>query len=208
MKNIFFAIACLICFKAIGQNATTDFDGKKWEAPYQLDIPTGWDVERFLIPISFAPAIPYHGVEDIRFTPGWGKIETNEYWSYAFLWYLDDKATIDPAIIEKNLTAYYTGLININTDKTKTATSKLPPVKATIKTRSAEKGDLETFEGTVSMLDYMSRKPIILNLIIHIKNCAAQNKTFVFHEVSPRPYNESVWNSLHQLWTNFKCIKE
>ncbi len=59
------------------------------EAPYHLSIPKDWTIERFLITISFAPQISYKGVEDIRFTPGWGKVDSDEYWTYAFLWYLD-----------------------------------------------------------------------------------------------------------------------
>ena len=208
MKNILFVVVLFLFLKSSGQNANEEFDGKKWNAPYVLDTLKGWDVERFLIPIAFAPSISYKGVEDIRFTPGWGKIETNEYWSYAFLWYLDSTQKFDPKIIEKNLVAYYTGLININIDKSKITADKLVPVKVSIKTRKAEKGDLKTFEGIVNMSDYMTQKPISLNLLIHIKSCKGQNKTFVFHELSPKPFNDNVWNALNQLWLNFKCSKE
>jgi hypothetical protein len=119
MKNILFIVVLLFYLRAPGQNE--EFDGKKWIAPYVLDTIKGWDVERFLIPISFAPSIPYKGVEDIRFTPGWAKKTTNEYWSYAFLWYLDGKVALDAKTIENNLKAYYTGLIKVNSDSSKIA---------------------------------------------------------------------------------------
>ena len=204
MKKIFFAATCLFFLNSYGQDSTATFDGKKWEAPYHLDTPNGWDVERFLIPINFAPSIPYKGVEDIRFTPGWAKKASNEYWSYAFLWYLDGKQEFTPSIIEKNLTAYYSGLFKINTGDT----VKSVPVKADIKISPTQNGDLKTFSGMVYMSDYMTKKPILLNLLIHVKKCQGQNKTFVFYEVSPRPYSDTVWNNLHQLWLNFKCSKE
>jgi len=207
MRNLLLAAALLLFLKSSGQNANEEFDGKKWKAPYMLDTPAGWDVERFLIPISFAPAIPYKGVEDIRFTPGWPKKTTNEYWSYAFLWYLDGSPSFDAKIIETNLKAYYTGLIKVNSDSSKIA-DKLFPVTSSISLRSTEKGDLKTFEGSVTLLDYMSQKPISLNFIIHIKTCEEKEKTFVFHEVSPMPYADDVWKSLHQLWANFKCNKK
>ncbi|HEU5164722.1 MAG TPA: hypothetical protein VFU29_04240 [Chitinophagaceae bacterium] len=207
MRNVLLVIVPLLCLKSSGQNANEGFDGKKWEAPYVLDTLKGWDVERFLIPISFAPFIPYKGVEDIRFTPGWAKKTTNEYWSYAFLWYLDGTPTLDAKTIENNLKAYYTGLIKVNTDSTKIA-DKIFPVTSSIRSRSTEKGDLKTFEGSVTMLDYMSQKPITLNFVIHIRTCAGKDKTFVFHEISPMPYSDEVWKRLHQLWMNFKCNKE
>src|SRR5689334_20852224 len=112
MKQVLLILICCCFLKVSGQEVKTEFDGKKWEAPYVLDTLQGWDIERFLIPIGFAPSIPYKGVEDIRFTPGWSKKGTSEYWSYAFLWYLDSIQKFDSAIIEKNLVAYYTGLAN------------------------------------------------------------------------------------------------
>lgn len=177
-------------------------------SPYTLDAPKDWDIERFLIPIGFAPSIPYKGIEDIRFTPGWSKKETNEYWSYAFLWYLDGTPKFDSKTLEKNLITYYTGLFNINTDKTKIDTTNLLQVTASIEKIVTDKGDLNTFQGTVNMNDYMTKLPISINLRIHIKSCDGQKKTFVFYEISPQPFTDNVWNSLHQLWVSFKCTKE
>ena len=207
MKNILFVVVLFIFFESFGQNPNEEFDGKKWEAPYVLDTIKGWDVERFLIPISFAPSIPYKGIEDIRFTPGWAKKTTNEYWSYAFLWYLDGTVTLDARTIENNLKAYYTGLIKVNSDSSKIA-DKLFPVTSSIRSGTAEKEDLKTFEGSVTMLDYISKQPITLNVVIHIRTCAGKDKTFVFHEISPMPYSDDVWKRLHQLWVNFKCDKK
>jgi len=205
MKNILFVILLFLFLKSSGQNAE-EFDGKKWIAPYFLDTLKGWDVERFLIPISFAPSIPYKGVEDIRFSPGWSKKTTSEYWSYAFLWFLDGAPIFDAKTIENNLKIYYTGLIKVNRDSSKIA-DKLFPVTSSIKSRSTENGDLKTFEGSVYMLDYMSLTPITLNFIIHIRSCPGKDKTFVFHEISPMPYSDDVWKRLHQLWIDFGCAR-
>ena len=207
MKNIFFVIVLFLFLKSPAQNVNEGFDGHKWEAPYVLDTIKGWGIERFLIPISFAPSIPYKGVEDIRFTPGWAKKATNEYWSYAFLWYLDGTPAFDANTIENNLKAYYTGLIKVNSDSSKIA-GKFFPVTSSIRSRTAENEDLKTFEGSVYMLDYMSLQPITLNVVIHIRKCAGKDKTFVFHEISPMPYTDEVWKRLDQLWVNFKCDKK
>ena len=206
IKNILIVMSCLFFLKAAGQS-NEKFDGKKWQAPYSLSIPKGWGIERFLIPIEFAPSIPYKGVEDIRFTPGWGKSETGEYWSYAFLWYLDNTATPDAKATEKNLIAYYTGLINTNVDKNKLDSIKSTGVNASIKKRATYKGDTKTFQGTVSMIDFLTLKPIVVNLVIHVRSCEGQDKVYFFYEVSPKPYTDSVWNGLDQLWTDFDCVK-
>ncbi|MBK7212253.1 MAG: hypothetical protein IPH88_02915 [Bacteroidales bacterium] len=199
---ILFYLVPLLSFCQINAN---EFDPLKWEPPYRLDFPAGWGVERFLIPISFAPQIPYKGVEDIRFTPGWGKAESTDYWSYAFLWYLDGYQKITAKIVEKNLKEYYTGLVDAN--QRESSDNKSVIVKTVIKRVNTQDGDLKTFYGSVYMLDYMTNKPITLYCKVHLKTCDGQNNTFIFYELSPKPYNDNVWQSLDILWAGFSCEK-
>lgn len=207
MKNLIIIILCLTSLSIHAQEVKTEFDGHKWEAPYTLSIPKGWTIERFLIPISFAPQIPYKGVEDIRFTPGWGNVKTEEYWTYAFLWYLDGSPKTDAKIIARNLKAYYTGLIEVNRESHKVPVEKIIPVLTSFKETQAGKEDLKTFTGTIEMLDYMQQKPITLNCIVHLRSCLQENKTILFYELSPKPLTHNIWLSLNQLWLNFKCKK-
>ena len=186
------------------QDAQPAFDGHHWKAPYSLPV-EGWGIERFLIPINFAPKIPYKGVEDIRFTQGWGNVKSDEYWSYAFLWYLDGKPAINASIIESNLKLYYDGLIGSNIDKKKITAEKITPTKASFKKIKTSAGDLNTFSGSIQILDYMQLKPITFHCLVHHKICGNEDKTFIFYEISPRPVNDSVWIKLNKLWTDFNC---
>lgn len=206
MKNLAILILTLFSADSYGQEIKQEFDGHKWEAPYTLPIPKDWTIERFLIPITFAPQISYKGVEDIRFTPGWGKVQSEEYWSYAFLWYLEGEIKIDPKIIESNLKAYYTGLISINGRNI--PAEKLIPVTTSFKEAKKDKGDLKTFTGTIKMVDYMEQKPITLNCKVHLKRCLGENKTFIFYELSPQPLSHNIWQSLDKLWLDFTCKKD
>ena len=207
MKNIIVSLFCLISINSYSQEIITEFDGHKWEAPYDLAIPNGWAIERFLMPISFAPQISYRGVEDIRFAPGWANVKSDEYWTYAFLWYLDARPKTDEKIIAANLKAYYTGLYKVNTDSARYAIEKPVPAITSFKKTVTAKGDLETYTGTIEMLDYMQRKPIVLNCIVHLKVCAEENKTILFYELSPKPFTHNNWLALDRLWSDFKCKK-
>jgi hypothetical protein len=188
-----------------GQNPKVEFDGKNWVAPYALPAYSGWDIERFQIPISFAPKIQYQGIEDIRFTPGWGKKNSMEYWSYAFLWFLHDLPKLDNKIIEKNLQLYYTGLIASNIEPRKIPADKIFQTKASIKKIKTETGDLKTFRGTIYMLDYLEQKPITLNCKVHVRSCPELPNAFIFHEISPQPWTAEVWQNLNKLWEEFDC---
>jgi hypothetical protein len=208
MKNLNILALCLLSLNMYSQEASKpEFDAHKWEAPYHLSTPQRWGIERFLIPISFAPEIPYKGVEDVRFTPGWGDVKTDEYWTYAFLWYLDGAPDVDAKTIANNLKAYYTGLIEINRESYKVPVEKLIPVLTSFEEMPTDKGDTKTFTGTIKMLDYMQHKPITLHCIAHLKSCRDDNKTILFYELSPKPFTHSNWVDLNQLWQEFRCKK-
>ncbi len=202
-----YLIILLLCINSFNSHAQEEFDGHKWEAPYHLPQPKGWGLERFLIPINFAPSIAYKGVEDIRFAPGWAKIKSDEYWTYAFLWYLDGDVKMNEKIIAKNLEAYYIGLFDINTDSAKKASVKIIAAIASFKKSTTTTGEFGTYSGTIEMMDYLQLKPITLNCIVHIKRCAEDNKTIVFYELSPKPFPHDNWINLNQLWLDFRCKK-
>jgi hypothetical protein len=201
-------LAAAFCFTSANIFAQAAFDASKWDPPYSLEIPQGWDVERFAIPIEFAPQIPYHGVEDIRFTHGWGDSTSNEYWTYSFLWYLDGKPEINATIIANNLKLYYNGLIGGNIEQRKIPADKIFVPQTSFKEIETGSGDEKTFSGTVHMLDYMQQKPITLNGMIHLKACPSiKDKTFLLYEISPQPLTDNIWQQLDNLNTGFNCSK-
>lgn len=158
----------------------------KTDSLYTLPRPADWGVERFPIPIGFAPQIPYKGTEDIRFTPDWAKATSDGYWTYAFLWCLESEVKIDAKIIESNLQQYYSGLIKANGIDTTNA------IVASFKEVTKENNDLKTFNGTIDMLDYMAKKPIKLYCKVHLKLSARKTHTFIFYELSPKPQSHSI----------------
>ncbi len=178
---------CLLCFVSLTsckENTKKKSEIKTTQSSYTLPVPKGWTTELFMIPISFAPSIPYKGVEDIRFTPGWGNAQSNEYWAYAFLWSLEGTPEINAEIIQRNLSAYYAGLIASNIESRKILAEKIFPPKVAIEKTKTDAGDIETFSGSIYMFDYMQQKPVTLHCMIHLKSCSDKNRTFLFHEIS------------------------
>jgi len=108
------------------------FDPTTWVTPYKLDIPSGWSTERFPFPFDFAPQIPYKGMEELRFAPGWEDSVSEEHWAYAFLWWLEGKPQQTSEKLETHLQDYYNGLIGRNIIPRKIPREKLVPVKANL----------------------------------------------------------------------------
>jgi hypothetical protein len=208
-KHPIFMLACVITLLlSCQQNKKSKAVNKTPNASsYTLPYPQGWGTELFLIPISFAPQIAYKGVEDIRFAPGWAKAGSNEYWTYCFLWALENNPAIDAATIANNLKAYYTGLINSNISKNKIPASAVSETATAFEKIPTATGDIATFKGTIRMLDYMQQEPITLNGMVHLKSCPGQTDAYLFHEISPKPFIDTVWKSLDKIWAGFECYK-
>jgi len=207
MKSLLVIMFCFTAFCSDGQEATTLSDEGRRESPYYLPAPEGWTTEQFPIPIGFAPQITYKGVEDIRFSPGWGNAASEEYWTYAFLWYLDGSPETDAEIIAGNLKAYYTGLIQVNTDGTKISTGIVQPVTTSFTKILTDNEDTETYTGTIGMVDYMQQRPIMLNCRVQLKYWPEAGKTIIFYEISPQMFTHKNWKMLDQLWTDFRFEK-
>jgi hypothetical protein len=203
IKKLLFVFTCIFLISC-NENSNTKTSKTNTVTSYTLPFPPGWKTEVFSLPPTFAPSIAYKGVEDIRFAPGWDKVTSNEYWTYCFLWCLEDSIHIDTAIIEKNLKAYYTGLIASNVQQNKISPRTIE-TKTSFDKSAPGNGNLATFSGTIHMFDYMKQEPITLNCIVHLKSCPGQSKTYVFHEISPKPFTDSVWKNLHQIWSGFAC---
>jgi hypothetical protein len=207
MKKMLLLLLCLWSLRSFGQDQTK-FNPETWKAPYYLPV-EGWGIERFPIPIEFAPTIPYKGVEDIRFTKGWGEAGNQEYWSYSFLWYLDGTQKINAEVIDKNLNAYYDGLIGRNIEKRNIPADMVSPTKTHVTKLDKPQGsDAATYSGTVSMLDYMAKKPMVLNCVVHVIKCPEMANTIVFHQLSPQPLTSPVWAKMKELRGQFDCNKQ
>jgi hypothetical protein len=179
------------------------FDANTWISPYNLAIPAGWDLERFSLPPDFASQINFKGVEEVRFAPGWGDIKSQEHWSYSFLWWLEGTPKIDAIILQSNLKAYYTGLVTRNIWSRNIPADKIVPTIAIIKKIKTTSNDLETYSGTISMLDYHSQEPIILNCMIHVKDIKVTNHAAIYFEISPKAFSHIVWKKMNEIGNSF-----
>ena len=180
------------------------FDVITWQPPYNLSTPEGWGIERFSLPPDFASKINYKGVEDVRFAPGWGSVNSEEHWSYSFLWWLDGNVNLNADTLQATLKEYYNGLVGRNIVSRNIPANKVVPTIVSIKKVKTAANDLETFSGTINMLDYHAQLPITLNCLIHIKDSKLANHTAVYFEISPKPLSNPIWQKLNDIGNSYK----
>jgi hypothetical protein len=178
-----------------------------WEPPYHFPLLNGWRMERAAIPGPISTHMTIKGIEDIRFPPGWGNANSEEYWSVAYLLWLERGQKIDAGILQNNLKIYYDDLLagaQVRRDL-KIAAGVLKPVQVSIKKIKAEPDDLETYTGVIDMFDYLGQKPIALNYLVHLKACGGQGHIPVFFEISPKPFEHPIWQDLKKSKQKFIC---
>lgn len=221
MKPLLFFFCCCIfisCGESNEKVAETKNDSSTAPVPadssrpkeeakpsYSFAIPQGWTTEHIPFPIDFAPGIPFKGFEDLRFPAGWGDTASDEHWSYMFLWWLEGQQSFDNTTLEKYYTEYYSGLVGRNIEQRKIPKDRIVPTKVQITKLAAATGDRETYSGKINMLNYMTQKPIVLNIKVHVKDCKEAGRTAVFNEISPQPDTHRIWKEFEGLTTKFSC---
>jgi hypothetical protein len=176
------------------------------EKPYTYSAPKNWNKELLVFPLDFAPAIQFHGFEDLRFSPGWGDSSSYQKWAYTILWWLDDSVTFTEEILKTDLESYFTGLSRRRAIAEKQDTAAFRPAQALVQKTTNLKGELETYYATVFFYDaQVTKKSGELYFKIYVKDCKDKSKTILFFEVAENSYTAPIWLELDKMSEEFKC---
>ena len=162
--------------------------------------PSGWRSEVFPFPLEFAPDIALTGREELRFAPGMLKPEAPDFFSYAFIWWLDGRPAINDPGLQSDLLSYFTGLYQAVSQKENKDTSGFKvSIRATREPAWIE-GAAANYRGTVDWIEpFRTEKPLRLHLKIAAWYCAAKDRTAVYFLVSPQDAGHEIWVHLHGL---------
>jgi hypothetical protein len=179
--------------------------GDEPEIPFHLPVLEGWRTETIPFPLEFAPEIDYTGLEELRFAPGMFEADADDFWSYAFVWWIPTGSAVSAETLKHDLEAYFDGLAS-----------------AVGKARGFDPGDARaqtdvhpiltfaaanpTFEGTVATFDpFVTRGMVRLNLQVELFTCSGQEMFAVFFALSPQAPGHPVWRELSKVREGFSC---
>lgn len=166
-----------------------------------LTIDEPWRSERLEFPIRFAPSIDYKGIEEVRFAKGWGKPDSEEFWTYTFLWYLDEDPKITAQAIEDDIEAYFNGLMAL-VGKGNGLTD-IPKATVVFVPNNEEKS---SFIGKAKVFDAFFTKGIQeLNIKAVSDYCSATKKYTVLFTFSPKEFDHSIWKTLDTIRLSKAC---
>lgn len=174
------------------------------EVPFFMPTPEGWRTETIPFPLGFAPELAYEGLEEIRFAPGMFEEGAEDFWSYAFVWWVPSATSFDAETLSKDLENYFRGLSQAVAQGRGFDTGEAV-FAASIEAQAADEGS-QRFAGRVQTLDaFATRRPIELDVRIEIWACEGQERRVAFFSLSPQPPSHAIWQTLHSLREGFRC---
>lgn len=148
----------------------------------------GWRSETIALPPQFAPSLP-SGSETLLFAPGFFDPEAADFWTYAFVMWLDEPAP-DAARLSEMFEAYYDGLISA---VARSADRDVGNDPAQVELTTIAPG---TMEGRIHLVDaFGTFEWVDLHLIIETAP-AANGKSVVSIQASPQAGGHDLWRSL------------
>lgn len=171
---LFFLMACTAILSA--------------QEPAPIDLLTTdstWKKEVFPFPLSFAPNIPFEGMEEARFPKQWADTTSADCWSYVFAWDIKRHSAITERELEDNLQLYFDGLMGWQHTNA-----------VLLKTDDA--ADFSKYRGKIKTFDaFFSKKTMTLNVSVEVRYCSQRKKSVVFFRFSPQVFEHEIWQKLN-----------
>ncbi|MFD2562736.1 hypothetical protein [Aquimarina rubra] len=166
-----------------------------------LEAKDDWRSEVLEFPLIFAGDLDYKGEEHIRFAPGWGETNSEDYFSYVFLWMLEEDPKLNEATLENIMNIYFDGLMNTGAITNFSFFKDIPETES-----SMQKIDDNRYKGSIKFYDeFFAKDMITLNADIQYQYCNATEKHMVWFYLSPKEINHPIWNQLKEVYLNINC---
>jgi len=170
--------------------------------PYHFPLPDGWRQEIVTFSLSFAPTLEYNGHGDVRFSPGMFTAGAEDFWTYAFIWWVP-LTEISPARLSADMNTYFSGLAKLVTEG---QGRTLPPYKADATYFEYHHIDGVSLLGRVNTLDaFATHAPIALNGLVDELVCSEHSRKAVRFAFSPQPFGHAQWEKLKEVTISFAC---
>jgi len=179
--------------------------------PFVYSVPGSWSTDpRYTFPLPWWPKIPYHGFEDVFFSPNFDKAESSEYHSFLFFLTLEGTHMMSAEQLQSDTVAYFRGIAE-ERGRNYHFTPELSKVSATYEEDSTASPTFggaaaRAFSGTLSIYDTHG-KVITLNSEVLISTCGTSDHTSLFFGQSLQPRNGEMWKSIDAIRDSFRCSR-
>lgn len=207
-----FSITALGVFLAITATVADAQEQPELKSPVlKLNAPKEWGGEQIKLPTSFAPKIRWKGTEAIRFAPGMFKPDSDSFFSYAFVFAIDEGPELTAMEIEREMLTYYRGLSSavlksqgkkVDTEKFSFTLKKRKPSKK----KSPYGHKTVRFVGQLKWVEpFKTAKEQTLNMEMAAWSCDQTKRKYLLVSVSPKKKDADIWKQLRKIGAGFRC---
>lgn len=169
------------------------------KTPHLIETPGDWRSELITLPFSFAPTMTYKGTAEVRFADGWADKESPEFWTYTFVWQLDNDATITPEKLQDNVQVYFDGLMTL-VAKDKTKVTKTNALFIELPDNKKE------YIGKIKLYDsFFTEEEITLNAKATLSHCNTTNKDIILFRFTLDALDKGQWTALDKVKVIIPC---
>ena len=172
--------------------------------PQLLKEPAAWEFERFAIPPVFAPAFPYHGVEELRFAPGMFKKDSTDYFTYAFVAQVDSTTAVSQEDVENYLLQYFKGLC-ISTARERKLVIDETKITVSVKKKKGIPANEIIYNALLHVFGvFVDGAPVKLNAEVKLLTDLVTKKSYLIFITSPQEKTGKAWEELYRIQRDFK----
>jgi hypothetical protein len=187
--------------------ATSDFSpARDWPVPPQ------WRSETIAFPLEFAPQLAHRGVEELRFAPGMFQSGAPDYWSYAFVWWVEDRPLQEAAALAQELTLYFRGLLSVVAKERATSARPGRPIPAsvdpaaiscTLRSDGERDGWRRSLGDAVVQDAFGDGRKVTLHVVVAQRDFAAAGRRAILVLASPAELGQGTWQQLEAVAASF-----
>lgn len=181
---------------------------EKENSLFEFIVPEGWRSEHVIFPLSFAPDMNISGFEELRFAPGMFNPKAQDYFTYAFFFWINEKTQIKTEEIDELLLKYYKGLCQAVAEKRNLSLDVSKIKISTEEKKIKGKENIRRFTSIVYWYDpFVTGKKLTLHMEIDFFLTPNKKDAILFACVTPeKPSDKNkLWKIMHKIRDNFKC---
>lgn len=161
--------------------------------------PADWKSEIIPFPIGFAREIDLAGFEELRFSPGWSDSTSTQFWTYMFVWYVEEGEEMTLDRLTSYMESYYDGLMGVGWENADGEKASDRTICEFYQTETGFAGTFNTFDA------FFTKERIDLNMQMTPLYCEKTKRDMFWFEITPSGFESAVWQDFEAVNSSLDC---
>ena len=173
----------------------------------KLDVPAKWRTESVALPPPFAPSVALKGQAQVYFSPGWGNKDSDQFFTYAFVFQTEAEPKFEKTVVKRELLAYFGGLaFAVSGGKVDPATFEMKVEQVKVDSEG-ELANSQRFNAELNWTEpFFTKSEQTLNMEMVTHFNAAEKRNYLMVCVSPQA-PKGTTEASSKIWQEMRGIQ-